>query len=393
MSRVLHVVAGLGAQLGGPSRSVPLLVRALAREGVDVAVATPEGDAEAAVSPEAAALAEVGVPRLALPVDASGVRRLVATARLVHVHGCWLPATHRVHVAARRIGTPLVLSPRGMLEPWALRHKRLKKVVAWHLYQRQDVCTSAAVHATAALERENLRRLGVTSPVAVVPNAVELPALSALPARPRGAERRRQLLFLSRLHPKKGLDLLFAAWARVRPVGWDLVVVGTGDPGYRVELEEQARRLGISAAVRFAGHLEGPAKWAQYRASDLFVLPTRSENFGLVVAEALAAETPVIVTDAAPWAALPALGCGWSVPVSVDGIAAALGQAVGITDRQREEMGAKGRLFVDEAFSPAVVARAIHDLYRWVLGEVAEVPSCVRIPATLRRARAGRADP
>jgi len=390
VSDVLHIVAGLGAHLGGPSRSVPLLVRALAREGLDVAVATPEGEAESAVSPEAAALAEVGVPRRALPREASEVRRLVGTARLVHVHGCWLPVTHRVHVAAKRAGIPVVLSPRGMLEPWALRHKRLKKLAAWLLYERRDVRNAAVLHATAELERAGLARLGLINPIAVVPNPIEVPALDALPARPRASDRRRRALFLSRIHPKKGIDLLLEAWSKVRPPGWELVIVGTGDRGYCAGLEAQVRQIGLTGEVRFAGHLEGTEKWAQYRASDLFVLPTRSENFGMVVAEALAAETPVIVTDAAPWAALPARGCGWCVPVSAEALAAALEEAVGASDEQREAMGVEGRRFVERSFSPTAVAGEIRDLYRWVLGEVEQVPPFVHLPAAVRRSRSMR---
>lgn len=382
MTRVLHVVEALTGAHGGPSWTVPSLCGGLVAAGFEVSVATALGDAEAGLTVEARALPAAGVRLLALPRDANALRALVAEQQIVHVNGCWRPLVHRVHVAARQGRIPVVLSPHGTLEPWAIRHKRLKKLVAWHLYQRRDVNAAAVLHATAELERESLVSIGAASPIAVIANPVEIPAASELPFRPPVSGRRRRVLFLSRVHEKKGIELLLEAWSRTRPRGWELVIAGSGEPGYCARLEEQVRRLGLGDEVSFVGHLEGSAKWAQYRASELFVLPSRSENFGLVVAEALAAETPVIATEAAPWRAVAELGCGWSVPVSVEGIAAALEQALALTDAERAEMGAKGRRFVAESFSVAAVASATGDLYRWVLGELAEPPGFVRRSVT-----------
>lgn len=387
MTRVLHVIGGLAAINGGPSWSVPALCRGLAAAGLEVEVATPEGPAEVGLPAGVRALAATGVPLLALPSGGGALHAVIARQRLVHVHGAWRPFVHRVHAAARRLGVPIVSSLHGTLEPWALRHKRVKKLAGWHLYQRRDVWAATALHATAERERQSLLRLGVPNPVAVIPNPVEIPTLSDLPERPRAAERRHRVLFLSRIHSVKGLDLLLEAWSRVRPPAWELIIAGTGEPDYCARLEEQVRRLGLAGEVSFPGHVEGAAKWALYRGSDLFVLPSRSENFGLVVAEALAAETPAISTDAAPWDQLPRLGCGWCVPVSVEAIATALAEAVGVTDEVRTAMGAKGRRFVEASFSVESVARQTQELYRWVLGETADVPAFVHLPARGRSRR------
>lgn len=381
MTRVLHVIGGLSSANGGPSWAVPSLCAGLAATGLEVSVATPEGPGEADVSAGTRALTSLGVPLIALPKGASALRALLAEQQVVHVHGAWRPPICRVHMAARQLGVPVVLSPHGSFEPWAIRHKRLKKLIGWYLYQRRNVRHAAVLHAAAELERQSIARLRVANHVAVIPNPVDIPRLTDLPGRSGEVGRRRRALFLARIHPVKGLDLLLEAWFRVKPRGWELVIVGGGDRQHVALVEAQVRRLKLGDVVSFAGHLEGTAKWAQYRASDLFVLPSRSENFGLVVAEALAAETPVIATVAAPWAALPELGCGWSVPVSVEGIATALEQAVGATDEERRQMGVRGRRFVDESFSVATVARATRELYRWVLGEADCAPAFVHLPA------------
>lgn len=387
MIRVLQVIGGLAGVNGGPSWTVPALCSGLVAAGLEVTVATAQGEAEENLTVEVRALPAAGVRLLALPQDGGALRALAASQQLVHVNGCWRPFVHRVHVAARQAGVPVVLSPHGTLEPWALRHRGLRKLVGWHLYQRRNVLHSAVLHATAERECQGFARLGLSNPVAVIPNPVEIPVLSDLSEHPRAADRRRRALFLSRMHPVKGLDLLLEAWLRVRPPAWELVIAGTGKREYCAGLEEQVRRLGLTGEVSFPGHVEGAAKWALYRSSDLFVLPSRSENFGLVVAEALAAEIPAIATDAAPWSMLPRLGCGWCVPVSVEGIAAALAEAIGATDEVRAAMGAKGRRFVEASFSVEAVARQTRELYRWVLGETADVPTFVYLPAEGRSPR------
>ncbi|HQC73212.1 MAG TPA: glycosyltransferase, partial [Candidatus Competibacteraceae bacterium] len=204
---------------------------------------------------------------------------------ILHDHGLWLPSNHYAAEAARQYRIPLMIQPRGMLEPWAIQHKGGKKRLALALYQRRDLATARVLVATAEQEYVNLRALGLRQPIAIIPNGVPLPdsdAVLARPPRPAGAPR--TVLFLGRVYPVKGLLNLIDAWARVRPTGWRLQIAGPDEAGHLVEVLARARQAGASEAVDYVGAVDGAAKSALYRSADLFVLPSFTENFGVVVA-------------------------------------------------------------------------------------------------------------
>ena len=219
------------------------------------------------------------------------------------------------------------------------------------------------LHATSEAEVESIRRLGIRTPVALVPNGVDVPEV--LPTRNRGETRR--ALFLSRLHPKKGLPLLVEAWARVRPAGWELVLAGPDDgSGHRAHVEALVGAAGLADIVSFTGTVSDADKWTLYRTADLFVLPTHSENFGLVVAEALGAGVPVLTTTGAPWRELVALGCGWQADITVDFIAAALAQATQTPRDRLDEMGVRGQTLVRSRYGWDGVAGQMKAVYEWI---------------------------
>jgi glycosyltransferase involved in cell wall biosynthesis len=261
-----------------------------------------------------------------------------------------------------------------MLTPWALRHHRWKKRLAWHTYQKWVLRQAALFHVTSQEEVDALRNLGLDQPAAVIPNGVPLPELPQAEAQ---QSTQKQALFLSRLHPKKGLPMLLKAWAKVRPEGWCLNLVGPSENGHRAELEAQARRLGLEDQVHFVGPVSDDEKWDVYRRADLFVLPTHSENFGIVVTEALAAGIPVLTTTGAPWGDLQTHDCGWWVEPDVDALADALADAVARGPEARAAMGRRGRRLVQARYSWEGVAAQMRDAYQWVL-ERGAPPDCVR---------------
>ena len=336
----VHTVASLDPKHGGPSRSVPTLVSALLQTDVGAELSVWEGAGRSGL-------------------DCA----ILNSPSLLHDHGLWLPSNHASATAARRAGIPLVVSPRGMLEPWAVNHKRLKKWLAWHLYQRRDLASAALLHATSEAEAEGFRGLELRQPIAVIPNGVDLPPPCTRLERQEGL---RTALFLSRLSVKKGIPHLLEAWAQVRPEGWRLRLVGPSENGHRAEMERLARALGLDD-VAFEDPVYGDARWDVYADADLFVLPTLSENFGLVVAEALAAGVPVITTKAAPWAALEAHRCGWWVDIGVEPLAAALVQATSASPDVLHEMGARGRAYVEAHLGWGRIAESMETAYRWLL--------------------------
>ena len=175
------------------------------------------------------------------------------------------------------------------------------------------------------------------------------------------------MLFLSRLHPQKGLGLLVEAWARVRPAGWRMCVVGPDDGGYREKIKAAVDRAGISDLWTFADAAVGPAKWRWLAEAEVFILPSFSESFGIVVAEALGAGVPVITTTATPWAGLREHRCGWWIEPSVDGIAAALREATALPPEELHEMGRRGAAWAGTEFHWPAIARTMAAAYHWAV--------------------------
>lgn len=374
--KVIHTVGSLRADHGGPSRSVTALCSGLAQHGDDVQLVTlrrQEGEpAPILPADDRVAVRFVGAAagwRAFLPTD--GFDGAIADAaseggELIHDHGLWLPTNHAAARASVRAGVPLVVSTRGMLAERALQFNAVKKKVAWALYQRRVLQAARLLHATAEQEVNDIRRRGLGQPVALIPNGVAMPEIPE-PARVAGHRAVRRALFLSRIHPIKGVENLVRAWAEVRPEGWELVLAGPDENGHRAEVERLIRELGVEG-VEWVGEVDDQAKWDLYHGADLFVLPTFSENFGIVVAEALAAGVPAITTKGAPWAVLEERSYGWWIDIGVEPLVAALKEAVSLSDDRRIEMGRRGLAYVEEKLSWVHVAAEMRAAYAWVLG-------------------------
>ena len=304
---------------------------------------------------------------------------------LVHLHGIWQYELHRCAVICRRWKIPYVVAPRGMLEPWSLKTKWLKKRIARWLYQDRDLKMAAALHATAESEADQFRKLGLTNPIIVSPNGVNVPEVSKRVARECEVEARkaRRVLFVSRMHPKKGVLELLEAWASVRPKEWqcELVYTLNGDEerAYEARVKERIASLGLSYVGKDAdamsaadfiltGPLNDAEKWSAYERADLFVLPTYSENFGIVVAEALWAGVPVVTTKGTPWNELVERQCGWWIELPPkESLEMALREATSQDCETLREMGARGRKLVEEKYTWKAVCDAMVEGYRKVL--------------------------
>lgn len=233
----------------------------------------------------------------------------------------------------------------------------------WQVFHRHDFARTALFHATSEGEYQDIRAFGVSAPIAVIPNGIDVPA--ELPVRGSAS---RTVLYLGRLHPIKGIDLLLRAWNRLKRAGhgeWNLRIVGPeGAPGYLRTLETLVKTERIPD-VHFSPPAFGVEKWRAYRSAAVFVLPSRSENFGMTVAESLAASTPVIATRETPWPDLPRVGCGWHVPLSEADLVSALGEALTLSDGERTLMGQRGCSWVTSTLAWDQIARQMAAAYRW----------------------------
>ena len=359
MKRVVHTVHSIDPCKGGPSRTVPRLCCELAADGrwrpTLITTRPPTAD----------------VPGLDLrgPLRGSfrravedGLSGVDSGPVLLHDHGIWLHSNAVAAVQSWRYGVPFVVSPRGMLESWAINHRSWKKRLAMGLYQMPLLRTARGLHATSEEEASSLRALGLRQPIAVIPNGVDLPVLPA-----RRPTRLRTALFLSRLNVKKGLLPLLEAWSQLQPEGWRLLLVGPDEGGYAAVVSAAIKRLGLNEQVKLLPEVDDLAKWSFFRDAELFVLPSFSENFGVVVAEALAAGLPVVTTTGMPWTGVVTRGCGWRIEPTVTEITKVLEHATTLPAATLAEMGERGREWMAASYSWSAIGTQMASFYDWLL--------------------------
>ncbi len=376
--RVIHVVPAITEEASGPSYSVPRLCEALIATGVDTQLVALDW-APIPVSPPYLKTFPLGLGPRRLGASPEMRRWLKAEAAsgrvdILHNHGLWMMPNVYPGWVRRGAHCKLLVSPRGTLSDWAMGLNAFQKKIFWRFLQAQTLQRADCFHATAESEFQDIRRQGFKQPVCILPNGIGVPTLAAKPI-----DGRRQLLFLGRIHPIKGIENLLRAWQAVEPrfTDWDLLIAGPNNGGHLAEMQALAAQLRLER-VAFSGPLYGEEKLRAYRAADLFVLPTHSENFGMTVAEALAAGTPAIVTQGAPWGGLEKHGAGWWIEIGVDPLVACLEQALATPSEHLAEMGRAGREWMLRDFSWEQIGTQLAVVYGWLL-EGGETPPCVRL--------------
>ena len=383
--RVLHTVAALNEAFGGPSRTVPALCSALVPFAEWVGLASQDfGSGRGKVIlPEASQVSlafargvYIQAARLAVAAPARHITKLAADgcANIFHDHGVWQPFNHSVALVAGQLGAKRVVSPRGMLMKWSMRRSTARKSLLWRLFQREDLASADGFVATSGEEAADIRQLGFTQPVAVIPNAVRLPSADATVSKVG-----RTAVFLSRIHPKKGLINLVNAWSLASPKGWRLIIAGPDEAGHSNQVRTEISRLGLNEVIEVRGEVPESDKFRFLAQSDFAVLPSESENFGMVVAEAMSVGVPVIASTGTPWATLRDGGLGWWVKNSPVDLASAIEEAVALSPDGLRRMGQAGRRFVEENYSWSAVAASTSRFYLWLLG-AGEAPDFVMEP-------------
>ena len=370
---MFHIVPNVKNEASGWWYSVPRLCQSLATRGHDVELAclyARHNIAGVRTSdyPVFPLLKKLGI-------SIGHTRAMMSAAKrvdLVHNHSLWSMMNIAAGWVVPRHRAKLVVSPRGTLAPAALKFRAALKTALWPI-QYRTLAKADLLHSTSMDEYRDIRSLGLANPVAVVPNGIDVPSLPTT----RRTQGHRTLLFLSRIHPKKGLERLLSCWQRLYPrhPDWKLVIAGKGEPSYEKKLKAIAAKHRLER-VRFVGPVYGAAKSQLYIQSQLFVLPTYNENFGNVVAEALVHRCPCVVTTGAPWAGLQTEGCGWWVDHDVSALVDALDAAMSRTEDTLQEMGRRGRAWMVRDYGWDAMALQMDMAYQWLLGR-GEKPTCV----------------
>ncbi|HYF15604.1 MAG TPA: glycosyltransferase [Phycisphaerales bacterium] len=382
--RILHYLPSLDPRHGGPIRAVQDLSSALSRRGHAVTISTselpPKGLEKANAAPGPAPALTIEFLGEALVKGAwmraasrDRVRMLLRDHDLLHVHGTWDVSNAQLGRLARSMKKPYFVSVRGMLDDWCMAQKAAKKRVFLALAGRRHLERAASVHLTADFEFDQARKWFPNGRGVVIPNLLELAPFRALPgpgaARaqwPALAEGEPVILFLSRVHIKKGVDVLLLAFSllRKRGVRAKLVIAGSGEPAYEQEMKELAASLGVGDAATFTGHVGGPLKLSLYEAAAVMAMPTSQENFGFVFPESLACGTPVVTTKGVDiWPQLERSGAALIVERTPEAFADAIEKLLADPARLAA-MREKARPFVFSEYDEERLLDAYEKMYR-----------------------------
>ena len=415
MIKTANLTGSVSRNAGGLYESVRRLVQSLSKPGMEIRVFGTADEHTAADiglwSPvKVLAFRTVGPHQFGYSPQ---FRKLLEdfSPDLVHTHGIWVYSSIATNQYRRRRGVPYLISAHGMLDPWAIRHSHWKKAIAYLFYEGAHLREAKCLRALCESEAIAIRKLGLTNPIAIIPNGIDLPAVPASaalqPSENAGGKRspeleqlkaagRKTVLFLSRIHPKKGIPNLLRAWSSTvgspgkGGVGadWTLAIAGWDQGGHEDELKRLATELGLAwvdartgaitgaPAVVFLGPQFGAAKAGCYRSCDAFILPSFSEGVPMVVLEAWAYGKPVVIT---PECNLPAgftRGAALRIETDVASIGRGLRELFQASPAALQTLGEHGRTLVAEKFAWPVVAQDMKAVYDWLLGGGPK-PGCV----------------
>jgi len=375
-----HVVPYIGDDSSGPAYSVPALCKGLYERGVNVRLHTLDP-----VRKNDSLFMTHGYPRIMFPYSPLGLSpamrvSLASIAHktdIIHNHSLWMMPNIYSGRAVNKTSCKLIIAPRGTMSPYAWSRSRWKKRIMMLLGQRSTLKRADMFHATCEDELLDIRRLGWRQPVAVIPNGIEIPVLTEDQRALVNENKQRILLFLSRIHPKKHVSGLLKVWQSLerKYLKWDLWICGPLKSEYSQQMIRLARKLNLNR-VCFKGEVLGGEKSVVFQQADLFVLPTHSENFGLVIAEALGHGTPVIVTKGAPWQGVMSENCGWWIENNERSLYQSLSNAMCLSQLELHEMGLRGQRWMKRDFSWGGLATRMLCAYKWLLGRGAK-PDCV----------------
>lgn len=366
--KILTFITSIDIKGGGPSRSVPMQVKGLAEVGVDITLMTfrTENMNTHALEGTSAKL------HILKPEYTTGdLEEFVCKEHfdLIQIQSMWDLPYHKLMKIARKHHVPYIITPRGMLEPWSMSQKRWKKKLAMMLYQRKGLNHAACIYTTAEMEARHVRDLGIKVPCAVIPNGIET---VGYPCRTSLDIVKKQVLFLSRIHVKKGIEILIEAFKKLRAESldfrdWSVVIVGNGENDYIENLKQKVKSLELEDCIKILPPVFGEAKTKLYQESSLFCLPSYSENFGMVIAEAMSCGVPSITTTNCPWEFLDDTKTGWCIDLSVENLVIALREVLSMRSEDLFEMGQRASKLIYDRFNYRNVASKTKNLYQWIL--------------------------
>lgn len=357
--KVIHTINDLSIESGGPSKAIKELINSLNALGIENKALIPEKSSKNTnflkSVKEFLDLKILNLNPLLINSFYKAINEEINLSKncVIHDHGIWLPSNYTSCCYADDFQLPLVISTHGMLSPWAKNHKSFKKKLAWILYQRNNMKKATIIHATSSMEANYLKSYRLNIPIVTIPNGVNninnsfnsvylrdswLREISFL-------KRYKVILFVGRVHKVKGLMNLLKAWNYIKPSKevFKLVIAGPSEDNYKSKLIKYINSNKLEEQVSFLGTLEEAEINYLYKTSFVLALPSFTENFGMVVPEALRYGVPIITTTSTPWQELNNNNAGWCVEPTLEGLVQALKSAINLSPKQKEEMSIKAK--------------------------------------------------
>lgn len=367
--KVLQTIGSLNAGSGGTSTCTYELVSAMNVAGspVDVLTLCPQSPTERMLGEDVFIKAYPYDAQTPLAISRN-LRRALAESNydLYHTNGLWMDVNHATCAHARKVGKPYIISPHGMLYPQALAISSWKKKLMLTLGHKRDLQQATCIHVTCKQEMEHCRAFGLKQPIAVIPNPVQIPSyLNELSKSNDGIFR---VGFLGRFHHIKNIESIIRAWAMLQLSDSELLLYGDGEPEYVEKLKALVCSTN-APHVRFMGFVNGREKYEALANLDVLCAPSHQENFGMSIAEALLAGTPVIASTATPWEVLNTHHCGWWRDNSVESLCECIKEAQSLSSNELRAMGERGKRLILSSYSSAKVSQMMYQLYGWLLGK------------------------
>jgi len=384
MIKVYNIIENLDDTYGGPAKSVPYLCKNLNDLDVDtemLSIEYHENEVNSVVSNYDLKWKSFKYNFIKKIRYSLSLKRYLEKEfqnnndKIIHIHNLWNYIPYVAYKQSKKHNIPLVLAIRGALYKWSLSQGSVQKRIAWKLFQKKVLQDASCLHVTEIKEMEAVRDLGITTPIAIVPNGINLDEFKNMKNKVSSKKsldlntEKKYILFMSRIHPKKGLEYLVHSWMKLADEykEWDLLIVGPSyDEKYIQGLKNTINANNLKDRVTFTGMLTGEKRVDAFGASDLYVLPSHTENFGIAIAEAMVAKLPVITTHGTPWQEIKKKDAGWWVLLNQENIDKSLEEALVCSTSELKQKGLNGFELIKN-YEWKYQAKKMKKLYEYIL--------------------------
>lgn len=385
--KIINLIENLDDTYGGPAKSVPYLCKALNELDVDTEILSIEyyeSEVNSVVESYNLKWKSFKYNFIKKTRYSKSLKKYLDKEfqnnndKIIHTHNLWNYIPYIAYKQSRKYNIPYIVAIRGALYKWSLEQSKLQKKIAWKLFQKKVLQNASCIHVTEIKEMEAVRALGIKTPIAIVPNGINLEEFGNMKNKTDAKQSldlniaKKYILFMSRIHPKKGLEYLVNAWVKIASqyTEWDLLIVGPQyDKKYMDKIVNIIDSHSLKDRVAFTGMLIGEDRMDAFAASDLFVLSSHTENFGIAIAEAMAAKLPVITTHGTPWEEIEEKDAGWWVKLTQENINKSLYDAISLNDIELKQKGLNGFELIQN-YEWKYQAKKMKKLYEYVLYDI-----------------------